>query len=72
MNKKDEKRTAKAFNDIITTCLGGSVGDPDSLQLEVAAIAFKTLVKLGFKIESEKDVRATLTGENVYECDFLE
>lgn len=59
------------MNDIISKSLYGGSGEANSNKLNTALQVYKLLKELDLKIKYEKDVVRELSGENVYDYDFL-
>jgi hypothetical protein len=65
------KKIEKNLNTTISNLLYGGGGDPGWSELAGAAASFEVLKLLGLKVKSEKDIRQTLEGENVYDDNFI-
>lgn len=59
------------LNRIIVESLGGPEDDPDDSHLLAAALAYISLKEIGLPVDDERDVRAALSGANIYGVDFI-
>jgi hypothetical protein len=69
MPKKLDKETSKLLHEIVSTCICGPGGDPDSSHLWAAAYATVILKNHGEKIH--KDLEKVLRKDNIHNEDFL-
>jgi hypothetical protein len=61
----------EVLNQIISCCLFEPSGDPMDEHCRAATLAYKLLKDKGLTIKDDPDVTNILSGENIYEEDFL-
>jgi hypothetical protein len=68
---KDLNKIENILNESMNDLLYGGNGDPGDVELAAAAACFKCLKILNLKIKDEKNIRATLEGENVHSYNYM-
>jgi hypothetical protein len=67
-----ELTVEKRLKTMVTTLLGGPRGDPDAHHHLAAAHTVLLMDQLGIQYDDAEDLKRDLSGNNIYEADFLD